>query len=437
MVRQIARNLRNAMAGPGTDEDAIYAAFAGRTQEQVDAVERVYNDMFGRSLSVDLQEELTESELRQLAVFGAASAGTVAAGGVASSAGGTPVTAQTLAEMVAERLHRAMDRLGTDEDAIFAALTGRTADERRAISAAYERLAGHTLEYALRDELSGSDLTRALSLMQQGMLEPADELYLAMRGAGTDEGTLFRVLDALAGDEPAIRAMETSYRSRYGDLITHLRDDLTADEYERAMAVLSPVLQDVDFQDCATNVIPEVRSLIPVGIRRVERAITVLSRGWAGMSAPQQAVFNRFYDPSNTGGVDEGFVRAVLQNFRLIRREFDDDLTVECETAGGLCTGGRLYYTYWSNIHVCPYFMTETDATRKARDFVHELAHNAMYAVDRPYYSASAGAYPEPLTPRGPAGSEIPLIGPLIRVISRTDTLYHPDAYSWFAFSVP
>lgn len=38
MLEQIARRLREAMQGPGTDESAIYAAFAGRTQEQVDAI---------------------------------------------------------------------------------------------------------------------------------------------------------------------------------------------------------------------------------------------------------------------------------------------------------------------------------------------------------------------------------------------------------------
>ena len=38
MLVQIARRLREAMAGWGTDEDAIYAAFSGRTQVQVDAI---------------------------------------------------------------------------------------------------------------------------------------------------------------------------------------------------------------------------------------------------------------------------------------------------------------------------------------------------------------------------------------------------------------
>lgn len=446
MVRQIARRLREAMAGPGTDEEAIYAAFAGRTQDQMNAIEQVYNDLFDRDLYADLADELTESEMRRLAVYGAASAATAAAGALGGTLGAPGLSAAAtaaLGTMVATQLRDAMSGLGTDESAIFAALTGRTADERLAIKKAYHDLTDRTLEADLRDELSGAELTEALRLLNQGLLNTEDELYLAMAGAGTDEATLFRVLDALAGDSTAIEMMEARYRRKYGDLIADLRSDLSGEEYARALTILGPVLQDVAFEDCSSTIIPEVRSLIPVGIQKVDKAINVLSRGLAGMTAAQRAKFDHFFDPSKTGGIDEVFVQAVLANYRAIRREFDDELTIECETEAGLCEGRRLYYTFWGNIHVCPYFTTKSNnSTRKARDLVHELAHNAMYAVDRPYYSPSANEYQEDgdrveLTPRGPWTANIPVLGPLFRVIARSDTLFHPDAYSWFAFEVP
>jgi hypothetical protein len=424
MVRQIARSLRAAMAGPGTDEDAIYAAFAGRTQAQVDAIERVYNDMHGRNLSADLHDELTEAELRQLAVFGGASG--------ASTAGGAGV-AGTLATQVADRLHRAMDRWGTDEEAVFAALTGRTADERREIAAAYERIAGHSLESALRDEMSGSDLVRALRLLQQGLLEPADELYLAMAGLGTDEDTVFRVLDALAGDEPAIRAMEASYRSRYGDLVTDLRDDLLANEYRRAIAILGPVIQDADFQDCTVIQLDTVRQRMPLVSQKIDRALGVLGAGLAGMSTSDRTTFERYFDPGGNGGIDQVFVRDVAGNFRSLRRQFDAGITFECEAAGGRCGhAGRYAYTYFADIHLCPHFFTMSNSDQ-SWGILHELTHNALWAVDRAY-----GHEPGfmDLTPRGSWANQIPLFGPLIRLIARRDTLYNPDSYALFAFNV-
>lgn len=426
MLTQIARRLREAMAGWGTDEEAIYSALSGRTRAQAEAIAGTYRALYGRNLVSDLQDELTEGELKRLAIFNPA----------AAPPAGAPAATGNQAEQAAYQLRGAMAGAGNDESAIFATLTGRTSDELRAIREAYERMAGNALESDLRDELSGSELTEALRLLRQGALAPEDELYLAMIGAGTDEATVFRVLDSIARDPTAIGDMEQRYRKKYGDLVAHLRGDLGSGDYRRAMAVIRPVIQDAAFKDCDSAVVSEVRALIPNAISKVEKAIQVLSSGWAGMTEPQRAVFNRFFDPSASGDVDDEFVRDVLANLRAIRREFDDELTIECETDAGMCTGARLYYTYWGNIHVCPYFSTETNATRKARDLVHELAHNAMHALDRPYYKATSAEYQQ-LTPRGHWTASIPVIGAVARAISRSDTLYHPDAYSWFAFTVP
>ncbi len=432
MLQQIARRLREAMEGWGTDETAIYSALGGRTQSQVDAIASTYASLYHRSLMDDLRDELTDSELRQL--------GTLAPQHPAGSPESTsPAEQGRLAETVARQLDDAMRGLGTDESAIFSALTGRTEAERTAIKQAYERQTRRTLEADLRDELSGSELTEALMLLNQGMLQVEDELYLAMAGLGTDEDRIFRALDPLAGDSAGLQAMEARYRDKYGDLIADLRGDLSGDDYEHALRVLRPAIQDVAFEDVPTGdraqVIGEIRALIPVGIAKVHRAISALSRGWSGMSAAEQAVFNQYFDPSGSG-VDEGFVADVLVNFRSIRREFDNDLTVEYEPGGaGLCSGTRLYYTYWSNIHVCPYFKRETDAARKQRDFVHELTHNALIAVDRPYYQGNRAAY-DRMTPRGPWTRNIPFLGPLFTFISRSDTLNSPDAYAYFAFHV-
>ena len=444
MLTQIARRLRAAMEGWGTDEEAIYSALSGRTQEQVAAIARTYNAMYrGRDLVGDLKDELSDSELRRLAIFNPPATAPVAPGAP------PPKPTSTQAEQAAHQLHRAMDRWGTDEEAIFAALTGRTKDERDAIKAAYTRITkGRSLEADLRDELSGSEETEALRLLNQGELAAEDELYLAMAGLGTDEARAYRVLESMRTDPNAITAMEQRYRSKYGDLVGDLRGDFSGDEYARAMAPVRPVLQDVAFEDCDTAVIPKVRSLIPTAIAKTEKAIQVLSPGWSKMTAPQRTVFNKYFDPDNTGEVDAQFVSDVLTNFRAIRREFDDDLTFECVAAGGMCTDQRLYYTHWGNVFVCPYFKTETSDTRRARDIVHELAHNAMHAVDRPYFGG--GRSHSGLSPRGSWPLQLPVLGYGYRLIGGiahliggpetgmlNDTLYHPDAYSMFAFEVP
>ena len=92
----------------------------------------------------------------------------------------------------------------------------------------------------------------------------------------------------------------------------------------------------------------------------------------------------------------------------------------------------RLYYTDLVRVHVCPYFATETREERMARQWVHELTHIALLVVDRSYYQPTSIAYAA-LTPRGSWTAQLPLIGPILREIAHSDTLYHPDAYARFA----
>jgi hypothetical protein len=424
MLQQIARRLREAMAGPGTDEEAIYSAFSGRTNPQVAAISQTYQAMYRRDLLPDLQGELNDGEMRRLGIFNP----------LGDAARGIPeADAQTRSGLIANQLRNAMRGPGTDESAVMSALTGRTQEELTEIRAAYLALTRRTLESDLRDDLSGAELTEAIRLLNQGLLQPEDEIFLAIEGLGTDEDRIFRVLDSLAGNTPDIKRMENNYRSKYGDLVADLRGDLSGSEYARAMRVLEPVLADVAFEDCGPGIISAVRALVPVGLQKVEHAISVLSRGLSGMNAAELAVFNQNFDPSGSG-IDAGFVNQVLSNFRLIRNEFKDGLTVECEDNNFMCNGSRvLYYTWWTDVHVCPYFHSVSTRLREI-GFVHELAHNALHSVDRQYKWEPGFSN---LTPRGNFTTRIPVLGYLFGFMFRSDTLYNPDSYAYFAFDVP
>ena len=83
----------------------------------------------------------------------------------------------------------------------------------------------------LRGELGGPDLVQALQLLNTGLLEPADEIYIAVTGAGTDEERLFAVLTALnaqADPRLAIQKAVDSYRTKgYGDMVADITGDLS------------------------------------------------------------------------------------------------------------------------------------------------------------------------------------------------------------------
>jgi hypothetical protein len=275
--------------------------------------------------------------------------------------------------------------------------------------------------------------TQAIGMLDRESIAPEDKLFLAMQGPGTDEETLFRVLETLEGSYANITRMEMRYRIQYGDLLTDLQDDLTDEEYERAMTILGSVLQDIAIKNSDGEVARKVRSIVPVSVQLVEGAMDVLSSGWAGMNSEEKALFQRVFDPGNTGEMDDVFIQAVLANYREIEQEFDGTLVMKYETSSKMCVDYRPYYTYGNVIHICPIFRIEMNTNQLGRNLVHELAHNALHVLDRSYYSPESTDYSE-LTPWGPWTAQIPLVGPVFREIARSDTLYHPDAYAWFAY---
>ncbi|MEP7372249.1 MAG: annexin, partial [Chitinophagaceae bacterium] len=190
-LNRIALLLHKAMAGWGTDEDSIYSALSGRTQEQVDAIALTYKSMYGHFLLDDLKDELNDSEMRHLAIFSP----------TATDRGNNAAAKQARAELIAVQLRDAMSGLGTNVEAIMAALTGRSESEREEIKKAYNRLTNHELEADLTGELSGSDLQRALKLLNEGILMPEEESFWSKLWGGIKSvaGTVWRGIKAFAG----------------------------------------------------------------------------------------------------------------------------------------------------------------------------------------------------------------------------------------------
>ncbi len=294
----IADKLHDAMAGWGTDEDAIYAALGGRTGADIRAIHDAYR-RYG-DLEADLADELTDSELAHVRELMPP---------VADEATQAPEVREEAgvnrARVIASQLNTAMEGWGTDEDSIFAALSGRTQDEVGEIKRQYLELTGRYLERDLQDELSGEDLRRAFNLLD------------------------------------------------------------TAGEFDR-----------VGFSECDPMVREKLRAFVPIAQSKARAAIAALEPGWAGMSDTIKSSFRTYFDPGNSGQIDERFVQLVLENFRVIAAYMAEGLDFDCElTSGSLCGdgvkwcgegdgNGRLYWTCFGDIHVCAN-KSWTDAERR------------------------------------------------------------------------
>jgi len=186
--------------------------------------------------------------------------------------------------------------------------------------------------------------------------------------------------------------------------------------------------------ELVTQTIQETQSLIPISIEMIDHAIKVLRSGIDGMSVEERALFESIFDPGATGTIDQAYVDDVLNNYVRIRQRFNHNFRFGFSKNSSACRGMRLYYTNYLTIYICPYFLEEDKDERKARTLIHEVAHIELFILDRSYYDPkSYSAHYQALTPRAPIYTEIPVIGLILREIHRGDTLYHPDAYAWFA----
>jgi hypothetical protein len=119
---------------------------------------------------------------------------------------------------------------GTDESAIYAAIQAMSPEER-AIARTDPNLMA-----LLRGDLSGDELQRALLLLE-GAGEATLQAIDAMSGLGTDEDALFRALGSMGTHEKLIVRRNAWFMG-------YLRDDLTDDEYARAMELLDVPVGD-------------------------------------------------------------------------------------------------------------------------------------------------------------------------------------------------
>jgi hypothetical protein len=214
-ARADAATLHQAVAGLGTDENAVYRTLAGKSQAERTAIATQYQQMYGRDLATDLRGDLSGAELDRARAL---------------------LLGQT-ARADAASMRSAMAGAGTDEKAIEQVLEGKSAPERAAIEAEYRQMYGSDLRTDLASELSGNDLDRTRSLLATGGLSDAEKLYSAVTGLGTDESAIRSVLDGRSNDE--IRAISEDYRRRYGrDLVSDLQGDLSGrDEFDAIQAL--------------------------------------------------------------------------------------------------------------------------------------------------------------------------------------------------------
>ncbi|XP_019484321.1 PREDICTED: annexin A5, partial [Hipposideros armiger] len=174
-----AYELKHALKGAGTNEKVLTEIIASRTPEELTAIKQVYEEEYGSSLEDDVVGDTSGYYQRMLVVL--------------LQANRDPSTAidEAQVEQDAQTLFQAGElKWGTDEEKFITIFGTRSVSHLRRGEAAFGFHPLHLFDAA-------PDIMLLVFLVKSIRSIPAylaETLYYAMKGAGTDDHTLIRVV---------------------------------------------------------------------------------------------------------------------------------------------------------------------------------------------------------------------------------------------------
>ncbi|XP_073925272.1 annexin A13 isoform X1 [Castor canadensis] len=223
-----ARQLQKAIKGLGTDEAVLIEILCTRSNKEIIAIKEAYQRLFDRSLESDVKGD-TSGNLRKILVSL-----------LQANRDEEDEVDKDLAGQDAKDLYDAGEgRWGTDELAFNEVLAKRSHKQLRATFQAYQILIGKDIEEAIEEETSG-DLQKAyLTLVRcardrEGYF--ADRLYKSMKGVGTDEETLIRIIVTRA--EVDLQGIKAKFHEKYQKPLSDMVHSDTSGDFRKLLVAL-------------------------------------------------------------------------------------------------------------------------------------------------------------------------------------------------------
>ncbi|CAN9504968.1 unnamed protein product [Ophioblennius macclurei] len=217
-----------AIKGAGTTESTLTELFASRSNRQIKAIAETYLAETGRAMMKDLQSEVSGDYGKALLIL---------AEGKRDES--THVD-NAKAKAEAQALYEAGEKKwGTDEAKFIEILCHRSVPQLRQTLVEYKSISKKTLQESIESEMSGNLEDLLVSVVKCVKSVPAymaERLFQSMKGAGTTESTLTRIIVSRSEiDLMDIRAeykklfgytlysqLESEVSGNYGEALKHL-----------------------------------------------------------------------------------------------------------------------------------------------------------------------------------------------------------------------
>ncbi|XP_029459871.1 annexin A4 [Rhinatrema bivittatum] len=214
------RELKKAMKGAGTDEGCLIEILASRSTEEIRRINETYKLEYGKSLEDDICSDTSFMFQRVLV--------SLSAGGRDQ---GTHVD-DALAKQDAQDLFQAGEKKwGTDEGKFLLILCARNRNHLLKVFEEYHKIAKKDIEASIKSEMSGSFEDALLAVVQcirNKSAYFASRLYKSMKGLGTDDNTLVRVM--VSRCEIDMLDIRAEFKKMYGkSLFSFIKGDCSGD----------------------------------------------------------------------------------------------------------------------------------------------------------------------------------------------------------------
>ncbi|XP_051969400.1 annexin A13-like [Xyrauchen texanus] len=223
------KELRKAMKGAGTDEDVLVEILCTATNAEIATYKETYTQVHDRDLESDIEGD-TSGDVRRLLTL-------LLQGNRDESYN----VDETLAEQDAVSLFEAGEGcFGTDESTFSYILANRNYMQLQATFKAYEAISGTEILDVIDKETSGTlndCYTTLVRCAKNPQLFFARRLNAAMKGAGTDEDTLIRII--VCRSEIDLETIKDMYLEKYDvSLKDAIRSECGGDFKRLLLAIL-------------------------------------------------------------------------------------------------------------------------------------------------------------------------------------------------------
>uniref|UniRef100_A0A8C9WF65 Annexin n=1 Tax=Scleropages formosus TaxID=113540 RepID=A0A8C9WF65_SCLFO len=216
--------LRNAIKGAGTNEKVLTEILASRTAAQVKEIIDMYKKEYDCSLEDDITGDCSGYFQRMLVILLQVIC--------------LPVL--FFQDIQAHALFAAGEqKFGTDEDRFISILGNRSTVHLKRVFDEYKKLSGYEIEESIQRETSGSLQEVLLAVVKCTRRVPAyfaESLYYAMKGAGTDDQTLVRIM--VTRSEVDMLDIRAEFRKMFATSLYSMIKNDTSGDYRKTLLLL-------------------------------------------------------------------------------------------------------------------------------------------------------------------------------------------------------